>query len=318
MDADIHATLTLDSSAPIMEKMPAHDLCLTWYWLYDHDFVRFIEQACAAQGITLRQVTPSNILQAVDDLYSGQMTFGTLLDRAADDMRFEPIRRFALEHGKHRLNPAELSHWSEDKATMHLELMQAGIDTPYTIILSPFVREPLVPPLDLSPLGTRFVLKPAVGGGGEGVVLNASSLDDIRRARLEFPEQKYLIEEQIEARVVAGREAWFRIFFVDGTTIPCWWHPITHVYAVVTPDQEAQYELGPLHRIAATIARVCRLDWFSTEVALTHDGRFVAVDYVNDGIDTRIQSKAADGVPDEVMRRMADRLVGLVVKEAPV
>jgi hypothetical protein len=298
--------------------MPAYDLCLTWYWLYDHDFVRFIEQACAAQQITLWQITPTNILAAVNDLYSGNQMFGTLLDRAADDMRFEPIRRFARGHGCHRLNPAELSHWSEDKATMHLELMQAGLQTPYTIILPPFVSEPVLPPLDLSPLGTRFVIKPAVGGGGEGVILNVSSLDEVRRARLEFPEQKYLLEEQIEARILAGREAWFRIFFVGGRTIPCWWHPITHVYAVLTPDQEAQFGLGVLHGITATIARVCKLDWFSTEVALTRDGRFVAVDYVNDGIDTRIQSKAADGVPDDVMRLMADRLVGLIAKEARV
>jgi hypothetical protein len=42
------------------------------------------------------------------------------------------------------------------------------------------------------------------------------------------------------------------------------------------------------------------------------------VDYVNDGIDTRIQSKAPDGVPDEVMRRMADQLVRLAVRQEQV
>ncbi len=298
--------------------MPYYDLCLSWYWLYDHDFVHYIEAACAARQITLWQITPTTILQAVNELYSSGGTFGTLLDRAADDQRFEPIRRYAREHGKHRINPAELSHWSEDKATMHLELMQAGLQTPYTIVLAPFVVEPILPALNLAPLGARFVIKPAVGGGGEGVILNASSLDDIRRARLEYPEQKYLVEEQVEARILAGREAWFRIFFVAGRAIPCWWHPITHVYALVTPEQEAQFELTPLHEITATIARVCKLDWFSTEVCFTRDGRFAVVDYVNDGIDTRIQSKAVDGVPDDVMRQMAERLVGLVVKEARV
>ncbi len=298
--------------------MPAFDLCLTWYWLYDHDFVRFIEESCAAQQVTLWQITPTNILQAVSELYSSRASFATLLDRAADDMRFEPIRRFAREQGRHRINPVELSHWSEDKATMHLELMQAGLQTPHTIILAPFVTQPILPALNLAPLGPKFVLKPAVGGGGEGVIVNASSMDDIRRARLEFPEQKYLAQEFIEARVLGGREAWFRIFFIAGRTIPCWWHPISHVYAILTPEQETQFELSPLHGITETIARVCRLDWFSTEVAFTRDGRFVAVDYVNDGIDTRIQTKAADGVPDEVMRQMADRLVGLAVKEARV
>jgi hypothetical protein len=49
---------------------------------------------------------------------------------------------------------------------------------------------------------------------------------------------------------------------------------------------------------------------------LTPCGRFVVVDYVNDGIDTRIQSKAVDGAPDEIMREIAQRLVGLVLREA--
>jgi hypothetical protein len=296
--------------------MQAYDLCISWYWLYDHDFVCYIEEACASRGLTLWQITPNNLLQAVSQIYAGRTTFCTLLDRAADDLRFEPIRRFALEHDVHRLNPAELSHWSEDKATMHLELIQAGLQTPYAIILAPFVTQPVLPALNLAPLGGRFVLKPAVGGGGEGVTMNASSLDDIQRARLEFPDQKYLVQEQVQAQKLSGREAWFRIFYVGGCCIPCWWHPVTHVYGILTSEQEMQFELQPLRRITAMIAQVCRLDWFSTEIALTPGGRYVVVDYVNDGIDTRVQSKATDGVPDEVMRHVAEQLVGLVVREA--
>jgi hypothetical protein len=35
------------------------------------------------------------------------------------------------------------------------------------------------------------------------------------------------------------------------------------------------------------------------------------VDYVNDQIDTRIQSKAVDGVPDDVIKGVAFQLVKL-------
>ncbi|MGZ6316930.1 MAG: ATP-grasp domain-containing protein [Anaerolineales bacterium] len=296
--------------------MQAYDLCFSWYWLYDQDFVRYIEECCASHGLTLWEITPANLLEAVDELYTGRATFGSFLDRAADDLRFEPIRRFALEHAVHRLNPAELSHWSEDKATMHLELIEAGLQTPYTIILAPFVTQPVLPAMDLSPLGTRFVLKPAVGGGGEGVKMNASSLQDVQCARLEYPDQKYLVQEQVEPRLISGREAWFRIFYVGGCCIPCWWHPVTHEYGTVTSEQETRFELQPLRRITERIACVCRLDWFSTEIVLTRGGRYVVVDYVNDGIDTRIQSQAADGVPDEVMMQIADGLISLVLSKA--
>ena len=99
-------------------------------------------------------------------------------------------------------------------------------------------------------------------------------------------------------------------------SIPCWWNPATHIYSILTPDEELQFELAPLRSITKKIAKVCKLDWFSTEIALTPGGRFVVVDYVNDSIDTRIQSKAADGMPDEVMKLIAERLVAVVARKA--
>lgn len=292
--------------------MQTYGLYLTWYWKYDEDFALLIRQACHAHGLSFYEVTPANLLESITALYTGQHAFRALLDRANDDLRFEPIRRYAKEHHLRRINPAELSRWSEDKATMHLELIRAGLHTPYTILLAPFVDQPVLPPLNLAPLGGRFVVKPAVGGGGEGVVLNASTVDDIQRARLEFPDQKYLVQEHIEARLLEGRRAWFRVFYVGGECIPCWWNPSTHAYAVLTPDEEQRFDLAPLRRITEHIARICRLDWFSTEIALIEDRRFVVVDYVNDGIDTRLQSKAYDGVPDQVMQQMAEKLVKMI------
>jgi hypothetical protein len=43
----------------------------------------------------------------------------------------------------------------------------------------------------------------------------------------------------------------------------------------------------------------------------------VAVDYVNDHIDLRMQSKAADGVPNEILAHVAADLVGLVAQQRP-
>jgi hypothetical protein len=84
------------------------------------------------------------------------------------------------------------------------------------------------------------------------------------------------------------------------------------VYAVLTPDEEKLFELERLREVTERIARVCKLDWFSTEIALTSEGKLVVVDYVNDGIDTRLQSKAVDGMPDEVMKKITEGLVRLV------
>ncbi len=86
--------------------------------------------------------------------------------------------------------PLRISAWSEDKATMHLELISAGLHTPYTILLAPFLEQPYIPQIDLTPLGKNFVIKPSNGGGGEGVIMGASGISEILQARMEFPEQK--------------------------------------------------------------------------------------------------------------------------------
>jgi hypothetical protein len=285
-----------------------YDLCLPWYWEYDIDFVQMVERACSERGLTFWQITPDSLLDSINSLYRGENSFGAILDRSQYDRRFEPVHRWSREHEVLRINPAEMSKWSEDKTTMHLELISTGIHTPYSILLPSFNDKPLIADLDLSPLGSRFVIKPSNEGGSEGVILGAFSMDQIRRARMEFPDQKYLVQETVTPRTIHGQPAWFRVFYAVSKTYPCWWHPLTHVFSMVTPQDEHRYELTPLRDITHRIASICRLDWFSTEIALTLE-EFIVVDYVNDGIDTRIQSRAVDGVPDEVMQGIARQLV---------
>ena len=285
-----------------------YDICLPWYWEYDIDIIQMIEHACREQENSFWQITPNDLLESITDLYKGEKSFRTIVDRSQYDPRFEPIHRWSREHLVRRINPAEISKWSEDKATMHLELITAGIQTPYTVVLPPFIEQPVIPEFDLTPLGNQFVIKPSNEGGSSGVILGASSMDQILRARMEFPNQKYLVQETIVPRTMQGQPAWFRVFYANGKTYPCWWHPLTHVFSIVTPQEENKYELFPLHEITQRIASICKLDWFSTEIARALE-KFVVIDYVNDGIDTRVQSKAVDGVPDEVMRSIAHQLV---------
>ena len=254
-----------------------YDLCLPWYWEYDIDFVQMIERACKELGITLWQITPDNLLESINSLYRGENSFQAILDRSQYDHRFDPIHRWSRQFHVLRINPAEVSAWSEDKATMHLELITAGIHTPYTILLPPFIDQPILHDLDLSPLGSHFVIKPSHGGGSEGVILGAFSMDQIMRARMEFPEQKYLIQETVTPRTIHGQPAWFRVFYAVGKTYPGWWHPLSHVFSQVSWQDESRYELAPLRDITQRIASLCKLDWFSTEIALTLE-HFIVVD----------------------------------------
>jgi hypothetical protein len=294
--------------------MIVYDLCLVWYWEHDFDFATAIWDACNEHNISLWSVSPENLVQATTELLAGRASMRVLLDRAQYHSGFLPFLHKAETLGTYMINPRERSNWTADKATMHLEMISQGLYTPYTLILAPFVVQPVLPPLDLSPLRKQFVVKPALGGGGEGVIQRATSPEEVLRARIEFAEQKYLLQARVEPQELEGRKAWFRVYYVDGHIYPCWWDPETHIFAPVRVDEEERFGLVPLRLMAAKIASICRLDWFSTEIALSQDGKFIAVDYVNDGIDLRSQTQAHDGVPAEVLASIATDLVALAAR----
>jgi hypothetical protein len=191
---------------------------------------------------------------------------------------------------------------------MQPEFIRRGLDTPYTVILPSCTEQPDIPQMDLSRLGGSFAIKPACGGGGDGVVLEASSWVQVLTARRQFPYEKYLLQAHVTPRILEGRPAWFRVLVCDGAVYPCWWDPHTHVHTRLTAEQKGRCGLRSLSEIPRRIAGICCLHLFSTEIALTADGRFLVVDHVNDPVDLRLQSKAADGVPDVYVESIAARL----------
>jgi hypothetical protein len=293
--------------------MEVFDLCVAWNWPYDADFVQLLQDVCDRRGLSLLQVTPQNLEAVLTACTSQALTCRATLNRASDtDPRFSALIQWARLQGWFRINPREQEHRAADKATMHLEFISAGLHTPYTIILAPFAQDRHLPPLDLAPLDGAFAIKPANGGGGEGVIVAATSLSQVQAARQSFPEDKYLLQAHVTPIFLGERPAWFRALYCCGQVYPCWWHAGNRVYAPVTTEEECAFGLRPLRQVVRTIAQICGLDLFSTEIALTADGQFVVVDYVNDQIDLRLQSRAVDGVPDAIADDIAWRLASLV------
>ncbi len=297
--------------------MPHFDACLAWNWEYDGDFVQSFEAACASQGISLLQVKPENLESVLSELKEGKIAFSTLFDRASEeDARFQPLVDWTKRRKVFCINPQKQTIWAGDKATMHLEFISHGLHTPYTIIISPHTKHASLHCPDLSPLGGLFAIKPACEGGGVGVILEASTWAQVEAARLQFPSEKYLLQAHVTTCELDGRQAWFRILVCQGAVYPCWWDQKTHVYKRVTAEEKARFGLRNLNEVSMRIAQICQLHLFSTEIALTNDGQFLAVDYVNDPVDLRCQSKAVDGVPDEIVQNIAGRLARLAKTKA--
>jgi hypothetical protein len=296
----------------VAKVMIDYNLGLAWNWTYDADFITLFDKICLSKGLSLLKITPDNLLEISRSLLKRQISFQVFLDRASDtDIRFLPIVQWARHHAVYRVNPYEKAVKTWDKACMHLTLISAGLHTPYTIILPSYKDQMVLPPIDLSPLGSSFIIKPSYGGGGDGVIAEVTSLSQVLAARQEYPTCKYLLQFHIVPTRLESRPAWFRVIYCAGKVYPCWWDTDSHIYTPITDDEKSRYALHPLYDITLSLACLYELDLFSTEIALTLDGLFVVVDYVNDQIDLRLRSQANDGVPDEIVQDIAERLVEL-------
>jgi hypothetical protein len=277
------------------------DVALLWEWEFDEDFVSMLDRNCNHFGLNSYLIHPYNLADLVitgKDPFSARFFY----DRASDNNpAFEPIIKYLLARDSLPLNDPERLQISLDKAAMHHQLIEQGLHVPYTIILSPTRDWTKIKIGELIRLGEPFIIKPAIGGGGVGVELNAKTLFDIVKAKEGKSKEKFLLQEKVLPVQFGEKRAWFRVYFVCGKVIACWWDDLTHIYFRVTPEEEKIYGLERLTDAILRLAELTQLNFFSTEIAMVDRETFVVIDYVNDQCDMRLKSRHADGVPDDVV-----------------
>ncbi|MEK7730125.1 MAG: hypothetical protein AAB354_17085, partial [candidate division KSB1 bacterium] len=207
------------------------DLGIAWEWEYDQAFVAQLQNVCSSAGLATCIVTPDNVDAITAEYHRNELFFHTYLDRGSDAAKeFVPLAQLVQQSGGRIINRYVAMQWAMDKATMHLEFLAAGLDVPFTIILSPYSKQPKVEIAALDKLNRPFIIKPAIGGGGVGVVLSAETLADILQARMSQNRQKYLLQKKIQPVVLGHKRAWFRAYYVLGDTYLVWWDDLTHIY----------------------------------------------------------------------------------------
>lgn len=288
------------------------DIAVSYVWEYDLDFVNLIENILQSYGLTTFIITSGNIKQVTDDVKKKKIWFRSYIDRASDvDDEFSELAKVLTRKKCVIFNPYKNVEHAIDKATMHLEFITAGINVPYSIIIPPHKdRENLVLKVDdLAILGRPFIIKPCnTTGGGIGVVTGAETLKEVLLERRTNKSDKYLIQQKIIPGYLDGRRAWFRCFWAFGKPICVWWNDETHIYEYLYAEQINKFGLKKLNLITRTIAKITELDFFSTEIVLTPENKFVVIDYVNDQCDMRLKSVHKDGVPDQIVEQIIHRL----------
>ena len=298
--------------------MEVFNLAISYVWEYDKDFIDLIEEIMHRSGITTFIIGEHNIIEVTEKVRGRKISFNFYLDRASDvDSDFAELAKILTRRKCKIFNPYKNIEHATDKANMHLEFITAGLNVPHSIIIPPHSeREDIfISVEDLAILGRPFIIKPCnTTGGGVGVVTGAETLKEILEERLTNTEDKYLLQEKIYPAFVDGKRTWFRSFWSFGRTIPTWWDDTTHIYSEFTAEDLTKKNLKKLIKHTKKIADMTNLDFFSTEIVLTGDDKFVVIDYVNDQCDMRLQSKHMDGVPDDVVKKIIMSMKNLILK----
>ncbi len=293
------------------------DLAIAYTWEYDEEFVEAIVNTFKEKNLTTLKITYDNVEEIIRKVSQKEIFAKYYLDRASDVAEeFEPLARLMQENKTNIINKYSNVQYAIDKATMHLEFITNGINTPYTIIISPYKeKKDIELSLEqLAKLGRPFIIKPAnTTGGGIGVVMGAETLADVLKARQHLEDDKYLLQEKIEPVEIDGKRFWFRSFYAFGKIIHCWWNDLTHIYSEIKEEDFKNYNLQELDNIIRKIQKITNLDFFSTEIALTKEQKFIVIDYVNDQCDMRFQSKHFDGMPDNVVLQIIEAMAEFIL-----
>ncbi|MCA2005325.1 MAG: hypothetical protein LDL01_05950 [Ignavibacterium sp.] len=299
--------------------MSTYDFAIAFTWEYDYDFVDAIEEILQAEQLSTYRVSDYNIKEVTDAVRLKKLSFRTYLDRASDvDDDYLELAKILTKRKVKIFNPYDKVHHAIDKASMHMEFITAGLNVPYSIIIPPHKHNSdlKISVEDLAVLGRPFIIKPCnTTGGGIGVVTGAESLKEVLEERSTFESDKYILQQKIYPKMIDNKRAWFRCFWAFGKPICCWWDDQTHIYETITEEELEKFHLKKLNEITRKIAKLTELDFFSTEVAITDENKFIVIDYVNDQCDMRFKSKHTDGIPDDVIYEIIEQLKKAVMKE---
>jgi hypothetical protein len=299
--------------------MKQYDFALAWNSGSRENFVKWVRKECSSRGLRFLLITEKNVKKVTDDLERERLRLRFLLDNEADyDEKRNPFARLcyaAKDNGGYVICDPDDARQAANKAVTHYDLIKAKIPVPYTIVVRNWEPDDFrLSREEAKLLGAPFIIKPASGFGQQGVIKNANgSIAQIAQARHFNRGDDFLLQEKIEPFVIGDKQAWFRVYFLFGEIIPCWWNTETGGYKHVTLREMYNFKLLPLARITSEIARITNMDFFSSEIAITGKGkdrRFVAIDYVNDQPELCVRSeKGRFGPVSEIVQHISERTV---------
>ena len=284
----------------------------------DDFFIHCVQRFCAEARLNFFLIEPLWVETFYALLQQGRLWPRALLNMHSEhhlpDDIYHRLVRLAAERNTQVIDPPDRALAAFDKARLHPRLVQAGIPVPWTLVVP---REPPagweLTPEQQAALGQPFVIKPALGYGRKGLVLDAAGPADLQRSVASWSDGHYLLQKRVQPRLRQGEPVYFRIYHVFGDIRVSWWNCYNDRYRLPTEAEAAELGLGTAEDLVRRIAALTGMNFFSSEVAQTEQGDWVVIDYVNDQCHLLSQSADASlGVPDALVESIARRLVEAV------
>jgi len=298
--------------------MREFDFCLSWSVRAKECFIYAVMGACKKKNLSFLWCCNNNVSDVVKQVNNNEFKIRFLLDTEAtynkERDRYAQLCYSVKDAGGVVVNDPDRIRLAIDKSVMHYELINSGINTPYSVVVRNWEPNSFhLTVEEKEKLGIPFVIKPACGYARLGVVEDArGSIRQIAQARNFDRGDNFLLQEKINPIELGGKRAWFRVFHLFDKIIPCWWDDCSCAYEHLTYEEFKKYNLSPLVKIVSKIAAITQIQWFSTEIAIDNKFgkmRFVAIDYVNDQCDMTPQSENKRGVPDSIVEFTASYIV---------
>lgn len=298
--------------------MATYDLGFIFVGDKKEALLKWLRQECSFRQLKFFWINEPNAPDTLQKLEKHKLKINFLVDNESNYYNPEDIyTKICYEvkdSGGKVIDDPDNARSSADKSITHFELVEAGLPVPYTVVVRNWQPDDFkLTPEQIKKLGRPFIIKPAKGFGQKGVVKDASGdINQIAEARHFSRGDNFLLQEKIAPIMLSDQPGWFRVYYLFGEIIPCFWHPETGHYRHVSLRQMHTYRLLPMVRYVFEIARMANMNFFSSEIAITGKGkerRFVIIDYVNDQCELCVRPTKIGGPVPDVVRHIVEVIV---------
>ena len=292
--------------------METFDLGIAWDNDADNEFVGELNERALKEGLKPYLIHAYNFFSSLKDITDGQLSFNCFFDRSGDDSAtFGGLADFLKKKDIIFINHPDNVKNTTDRSKIHSMFISYGLPVPKTVFLKP-KEERQVLEAKIQHVSVPCIFKPALGSYGNGEVLTINSIDDVLKLKREDEDESYFAQERVLPISLESKPAWFKVLYCFGEIIPLRWHPETREHESLSLRQIYRLGLHEIWPITKKIKQACKLDFFSTDIAMKDKGKFLVVDYVNERPDMRKKSKFKDALPDEIVDKVISNIIAFV------